>query len=276
MAKNFKSNKAYKSWLAYGHASGEFAKTPGNQKVSIKGNPKKVKHKHGGPHDLPQESDWTTRLNPFNWGVDDYTDKGDFSSAYASAKKTGETEFIWNNVRYATDIPKTNFLNKFIANNIYPYGDILTSKSGFKRDYDEQMKLKYYDNGIYTTDKKLERNDFSKITRNKKGESTYDVYRLKGRSTPPGQPKDLNASYDALSIFNNQPQKYNSFKDSKYKPLDSKNPNAKYYSFNNRYEKQIEDDLLLYDNRDFIDSQEKKRQEENSWVAGAALKNFQY
>ena len=49
MAKNFKSNKAYKSWLAYGHASGKFAKTPGNQKVSIKGNPKKVKHAHGGP-----------------------------------------------------------------------------------------------------------------------------------------------------------------------------------------------------------------------------------
>lgn len=49
MAKNFKSNKAYKSWLAYGHASGEFAKTPGNQKVSIKGKPKKVKHAHGGP-----------------------------------------------------------------------------------------------------------------------------------------------------------------------------------------------------------------------------------
>ena len=53
MAKNFKSNKAYKSWLAYGHASGEFAKTPGNQKVSIKGKPKKVKHAHGGPHGNP-------------------------------------------------------------------------------------------------------------------------------------------------------------------------------------------------------------------------------
>ena len=55
MAKNFKSNKAYKSWLAYGHASGEFAKTPGNQKVSIKGKPKKVKHEHGGPHDPDKE-----------------------------------------------------------------------------------------------------------------------------------------------------------------------------------------------------------------------------
>jgi hypothetical protein len=53
MAKNFKSNKAYKSWLAYGHASGEFAKTPGNQKVSIKGKPKKVKHAYGGPYGNP-------------------------------------------------------------------------------------------------------------------------------------------------------------------------------------------------------------------------------
>jgi len=45
---NFKSNAAYKKWLAYGHASGEFAKTPGNQKVSIKGKPKKVQHRNGG------------------------------------------------------------------------------------------------------------------------------------------------------------------------------------------------------------------------------------
>ena len=41
---NFKSNSNYKKWLAYGHASGEFAKTPGNQSVSIQGEPKKVQH----------------------------------------------------------------------------------------------------------------------------------------------------------------------------------------------------------------------------------------
>lgn len=45
---NFKSPAAYKAWLAYGHASGEFAKTPGHQKVSIKGRPKKVQHAMGG------------------------------------------------------------------------------------------------------------------------------------------------------------------------------------------------------------------------------------
>ena len=41
---NFKSGPAYKRWLAYGHASGEFKKSPGHQKVSIKGKKRKVKH----------------------------------------------------------------------------------------------------------------------------------------------------------------------------------------------------------------------------------------
>ena len=45
---NFKSNAAYKAWLAYGHASGEFAKTPGNQPVSIKGKSHGVQHAFGG------------------------------------------------------------------------------------------------------------------------------------------------------------------------------------------------------------------------------------
>lgn len=45
---NFKSGAAYKAWLAYGHASGEFAKTPGHQKVSIRGKAKDVEHYQGG------------------------------------------------------------------------------------------------------------------------------------------------------------------------------------------------------------------------------------
>ena len=45
---NFKSKGAYQKWLAYGHASGEFAKTPGNQKVSIDNEPHKVQHAFGG------------------------------------------------------------------------------------------------------------------------------------------------------------------------------------------------------------------------------------
>lgn len=42
---NFKSKEAYKKWLAYGHIHGQFAKTPGNQPVSIKGKEHSVIHK---------------------------------------------------------------------------------------------------------------------------------------------------------------------------------------------------------------------------------------
>ena len=225
---------------------------------------------------LPDWEKVKSTLNPKNWGVSDYTDKGDFNTAYSSARQAAETEFMWNGKRYSTDIPQSNKLNKYIANHIYPYGNWSTSESDFKIDYDELMNLKYYDNGVYTTNKKLHIDDIKKITRNEKGKSIYDLYTSKGRSSGPGQPKDLNASYDALSIFNNQPQKYNSFKISKYKPSNSKDINAKYYSFNDKYEKQIEDDLLKYDNREFIDSKENKKQVTGSIIAGASLRNYQY
>jgi hypothetical protein len=42
------------------------------------------------------------QLNPYNWGVADYTGKGNFNTAYRSAKKAGEKEFIWNDKRYTT------------------------------------------------------------------------------------------------------------------------------------------------------------------------------
>ncbi|WP_428743153.1 hypothetical protein [Tenacibaculum sp.] len=42
---DFSSSDAYKKWLAFGHASGEFKNTPGHTPVSIKGKKKDVKHK---------------------------------------------------------------------------------------------------------------------------------------------------------------------------------------------------------------------------------------
>lgn len=42
--RNFKSEKAYKGWLAYGHGTGVFEKTKGSQDVSIRGKKHKVKH----------------------------------------------------------------------------------------------------------------------------------------------------------------------------------------------------------------------------------------
>lgn len=41
---NFSSEKAYKKWLAYGHAHKLFERTPGHVKVYIRGKPHKVRH----------------------------------------------------------------------------------------------------------------------------------------------------------------------------------------------------------------------------------------
>ena len=43
-AMHFRSKKAYRKWLAYGHIHGIFEKTPGHVKVYIRGRPHRVKH----------------------------------------------------------------------------------------------------------------------------------------------------------------------------------------------------------------------------------------
>ena len=40
--------------------------------------------------------------NPYNWDVADYSDKGDFNTAYSAAKKAGEQEFMYKGKRYNT------------------------------------------------------------------------------------------------------------------------------------------------------------------------------
>jgi hypothetical protein len=59
---NFKSGAAYKKWLAYGHATGVFERTPGNQSVSIKGNQKTVEHAGGG---LTRGDDFGSKNKPY-------------------------------------------------------------------------------------------------------------------------------------------------------------------------------------------------------------------
>lgn len=74
-----------------------------------------------------------------DWGVDDYTDKGDFNTAYSSARKAGKKEFMWNNKKYNTNYKGTpeqqlketgitdkqrlsnNFIRDRIENNLLEY-----------------------------------------------------------------------------------------------------------------------------------------------------------
>lgn len=60
--KNFKSKAAYLKWIKYGHASGEFKETPGNQSVSIRNKNKKVEHTKyldGGQLQIPPPDEAT-------------------------------------------------------------------------------------------------------------------------------------------------------------------------------------------------------------------------
>lgn len=44
----------------------------------------------------------TSAINPYNWGVEDYSNQKTFNEAYSSAKKAGNEEFLYNNKRYNT------------------------------------------------------------------------------------------------------------------------------------------------------------------------------
>ena len=75
-----------------------------------------IEAKHGLV--LPDWDKVKSTLNPKNWGVSDYSDKGDFNTAYSSARKAGEKEFMWNNKRYSTKkdtdpIYKDEYLNAY-------------------------------------------------------------------------------------------------------------------------------------------------------------------
>ena len=78
-------------------------------------------------------------LNPKNWGVKDYTDKGEFGEAYSSARQAGEKEFMWNGKRFNTDYKGTpaqqlketgitndqtgdkSFVSRRLQKNMFPY-----------------------------------------------------------------------------------------------------------------------------------------------------------
>lgn len=80
-------------------------------------------------------------LNPYNWGVSDYTDKGDFNTAFATARKAGEEEFMWNNNRYSTR-KDTDDLNITMPNkDLNPDWDGEKYNTYLKTNYPEFFKV---------------------------------------------------------------------------------------------------------------------------------------
>lgn len=161
----------------------------------IQGLPKEADYAEDGSL-LPSWNKVKATLNPKNWGVTDYTDKGDFDSAYSSARQQGEKEFMWNNQRKST-----------------------------KSDMNEAQQMKSY--GI--TDNQRITNP-SRYRKNLSDLNTIDGYNIPlmnvvDRSLNKNKEEDFSnepnspaaKEQDALRLYLGLPQKANTFKPSKYK-----------------------------------------------------------
>lgn len=216
-------------------------------------------------------------MNYHNWGVTDYTDKGDFNTAYSSARKAGEKEFLYNNKRYNTDykgtpqqqLKETGITNeqiigskrlKKVYKNTTPYISILPpliqglkGYAGFEdknRDIDVEnpIPIAYH----------LENNQ--KVFRDLPEE---EQKRYKELSKP-----YFKRAEDAWALYTGNSQRFKTFEISNHKPSNSKNKDDYYYSLNKSYP-----ELLEFIEKEGINLKigESKQVEEPT---GLVLRNF--
>ena len=90
---------------------------------------------------LPDWDKVKATLNPYNWGVPDYSDRGSRDAAFAAARKAGEKEFMWNNTRYNTR-KDTDDLNITMPNkDLNPNWDAEKYNTYLKTNYPEFFKV---------------------------------------------------------------------------------------------------------------------------------------
>ena len=148
--------------------------------------------------------------NPMNWGVSDYTNEGDFNSAYSTARKEGKKEFLWNNKRYDSDIERDRTQNSFNLS-------------------EEQRKKIYY-------------------SVNPTGYPSYEIAPaieryIQGNIVLPGDiiddVKGWTPNQDAWAFYLGLPQLNNTITESSYKPTITKEKTVadvgKYYTLRNVY-----------------------------------------
>jgi hypothetical protein len=152
-------------------------------------------------------------LNPKNWGINDYTNKGDFNNAYTNARQAGEQEFMWNNIRYNTNYKGTSkeqLAETGITNAQLQYQNII------KKRLVENLNPYGY---------------FSPISR------VYNAVILNEKAN-----KADGKRQDAFNLYMGKPQTNNTFDISEYKPSNSKNENVEYFKIKNyNYQKRLLD-----------------------------------
>lgn len=159
-----------------------------------------------------------SKLNPKNWGVPDYSDKGNFNTAYSTAREAGEKEFMWNNKRFNTK-------------------------------YDGTLEQQLKETGI--TDKQMLKSNIirDKIYNNLQPRSYEAPLKriFEALTTPSHDVRDMPHREDAWSLYMGKPQTNNTFSISRYKPSKSIENNHIYYSINKIDNKDFEESLLERD-----------------------------
>ncbi len=171
-------------------------------------------------------------LNPKNWGVPDYSDKGDFNTAYAAARKAGEKEFMWNNKRFNTK----SDMSPEQQMKVYGITDKQRLKSNIVRD---RMEDNIYDFEYHTKNPIVKMKNV--VLDNEK---EVDHLNIIGEI-----PENSKTHKDLLSLYLGKPQKYNTVSISKYKPSDSKEKDKEYFSINS---KEFKDYVFKHLNEDYI------------------------
>jgi hypothetical protein len=171
-----------------------------------------------------------SNLNPYNWGVDDYTNKGNFNSAYSSARKAGDKEFMWNNKRYSTDYkgtPEQQLRETGITN------DQTRNKNIIDDRFYKNLNPFGYEDDLTNTFKRM----YKTIVKDEKDPSFAENFVY--------SEKDIQNRMDAFRLYTGRPQENNTFKISPYKPSISKDKNTNYYSINDpRLREQLLEEVL--------------------------------
>lgn len=221
--------------------------------------------------------DWNkvkATLNPKNWGVPDYSDKGSRGAAYAAARKAGEKEFMWNNQRFNTkydgtlqeQLKETGILDNrlgiqgklenraynTVKPSIYNNDDIGQNIKNFvnNRDRFDTSEYSNLSKQLVEADKN---NDYTKV---KKILDKLDSYNsnYSGLDDP--------YSEDAWRIYLGKPQTKNTFNISNYKPTKSKDVDINYYSLPEAFKEEL---FNLYNSKQIKEGANNEFSFENSF-----------
>ena len=192
-----------------------------------------------------------SKLNPKNWGVPDYTDKGSRDAAFAAARKAGEKEFMWNNQRFNTkydgtpqqQLKETGITNdrlgiqgklenrayNTVKPSIYDDGNIGQNIKNFVNNRNRFDTSEYSDlsKQLVEADKN---NDFTKMREIIDKLDSYNSNYF-GLDDP--------YSEDAWRIYLGKPQTKNTFNISNYRPSKSKDVNMNYYSLPEAFKEEL-------------------------------------